>query len=550
MNEDSAEAARLLDGLEKTYRRRRTDALALADQLGARGRNVLFRQLDPQTLLTVEISGGGHGTVTLALDFPFPIASRSIDDRVGPSVEVVLRRVGPSIERLQLLILYTAAARRGWTVEERLVSSPDRFRELVAAALRESRQFTVFADRFTYLGDAVQHLREHDTISSWLPGRRIIAATEVEALRGRMGFGRASAHELCASGTGDRRNLLVVAPCYVGSHWRGIVDLSMDTFHKGPDSTILIPGRNAVLSRSGRIVEHVRLVAEDHTLARSPVEPMVDAALEAFRRNPGTPVGPLRRPRRLRRILLAPWASHVAKQLPIGVLTAFVERFARLDLAAELVLLSGDPRDVRQMAEFSSMASALPQVDAIEADIDAAIALVESSGFVVAADSSVSHFARRFGVPCATVYRDGHWDDSSSLSMLHRSVVGFGTTRARQYHLVVPADPARLAPVTTAAIGRLAELSLGGTPLDPAVLVACRTFVVYCGDADAAAVAAGQERLHNSIRSTPGDWLLADLPITRLLRPFKGSQADAVASWLARISIAAKLATAQSGSDE
>jgi len=506
------------------------------------GRTIKYLQPAEDAVVTVEATDLPGG-VMLSLGFPFPLASApasSVTQDFGAAFAVDIRRTGAQVAAFQHELLADAVAKQGRSLNWREVASLADFRERAKGVLDEPRQLAVFADQFTYLGDAIQHLAEWDALSSAVTARESVATSCIAALRGMLGFDICDAREaLSGVDPDDGLGVLLVIPCWVDSHWPGIVDVMLTALESHPRSAVIVPGSNLIVEKSGRTVVVHHLAIADYRLSDLPVEQSMPLALGEFQECPWPMPAPQRRDP-AGAVLIAPFSSHHAKNLTAVQLTPLVARLREVGVERVLVV-SGDPRDTTAAAEFDLLTASLQGAETISPDLAEAIELVASVRFVVAADSSLAHAARRLNTPSVTIYNEPYWDGDSMLGLLHRSVVGFGTANPTHHHLVTSGNFGALTPTQCETITWLAAHSVGAIALPPQTARACREFAALTREGDALQIVDAHENVQRQARACGTEWLAADLPLRRLLRPFTEERSDRMAQWLGALTIASKL---------
>jgi hypothetical protein len=492
-------------------------------------------------VITVEIADH-PGAVTLSLGFPFALASttaRTIRQDAHSATAVNIHRTGPQIDRFQRRLLANAVRTRGRSLDWRETSSRAEFRARADEVLDVMHQLAVFADRFMYIGDAIQHLAEWDIFSSVVSARSMVATTRVSSLRGMLGFDYGEALDaLVRVERGDAGGVLLVMPCWVDSHWPGIVDVALAALGSHPQSAVLVPGNNLVITNENRAVAVTHLAIDDYRLSDLPVEQSLAPAMSEFREC-DWPVPTRQRGDPTDAVVIAPFTSHIAKNLTALQLAPLLARLR--DAGERVVLVSGNPHDLDAAAEFGLLSATLFGAEPVSLDLAQAVDLIARARFVVAADSSLAHAARRLETPGVTIYNEPYWDGESSLALLHRSVVGFGTANPIHNHLVTGGNSNPLTPAQCEAVVSLVRHAVGETVLALQTEHACRRFAALALKGDAQKIVEAYDRLQREELGPADEWLAADLPLRRLLRPFSKEQHNRMARWLAALTMANKL---------
>ena len=503
---------------------------------------VKFLEPTEDVVVTVEAIDR-PGTVTLSLGFPFALASKpskAVQQPTGEAFAIEIRRIGTQVDAFQLDLFDDAVQRSGRVLAWRETSSRLEFLTSASRVLGEARRLAVFADQFTYFGDAIQHRVEWDAFSPIVTALNSIATTCVPSLRGLLGFDQEdSLTALARVDPTDELGVLLVIPSWVDSHWQGIVDLTLAALKAHERSAVLVPGNNLIVTNDGRVVTVTHLARPHFRLSNLPVEQGMSVALEEFGQC-DWPSFVAKRRERSGAILIAPFSSHFAKNLSARQLAPLVARL-RAEGDERILLVSGDPRDPADAAQFERLRASLEGVDFISPDLSQAIDLIAEARVVVGADSSLAHVARRLDTPSVTIYNEPYWDGESVLGLLHRSVVGFGTANPMHHHLVASGNSYALTPRQCEAICWLAARASGDSELAPQTERACRDFAVIAREGDASQILEQHELLLRQAFVGGAEWLSADLPLRRLTRPFTQERGDDIARWLAQLTMAAKI---------
>lgn len=532
----------LLGSLDRQSREWYLEIQAARDDVRQSSKTI--RVLEPAADVVVTIEDvDGPGSAKVSLGFPFALASTNstaIEQPASDQIAVEIHRTGVQIDALLVDVLDDAVRKSGRELAWRDTSSRTEFRSLASTVLGEARQLAVFADSFTFFGDAIQHRVEWEVFSSHVTARALVATTCIPSLRGLLGYDLQDVSTTLAGvDSSAAQGALLVIPCWVDSHWPGIVAVLMNALETHERSAVLVPGNNLIIRNDGRKVAVTHLAIPHYRLSDMPVEQSMPMALREFKQC-AWPTSVSARRNASDPIVLAPFSSHLAKNLTASQLTPLVSRL-QADGYQRIVLISGDPRNRRDVAHFEQLKACLEGVESVSPNLAEAIELVGDARIFVGADSSLAHAARRLNTPSVTIYNEPYWDGESALGLLHRSVVGFGTINPSHHHLVTSGNSHPLTSRQCEAVSWLAGYASGDSLLPPRIERACRHFTDLAREGNATQILDWHQRFLLQADGERASWLAADLPLQRLIKPFTLKRSDDMARWLSALTTTAKL---------